>query len=213
MTKEISNRRNEDVSQSELVSSFLDKYFYPTLNGFQRIDNPNLQYAGIDVVFAVNNKFYQCDEKAAIRYINKDLQTFSLELSFINRSLKLMDGWLLSDKELNNSFLFVWITKAKNDLLTSIDDIEEMDVALVDKHSIINHLNKIGLSKKHLYRKINLIRQYNNVGKQPPIEESGCKFYYSKFLAEKPINILLKKETLIELSDLSRKIKVNDDSK
>ena len=38
------------------------------------------------------------------------------------------------------------------------------------------------------------------------IKKNGCKFSFSKHLKEQPINILLPKETYIELADIHKNI-------
>ena len=91
-----SKLRNEDERCSNIVSNFLDEHFYlKKCTNFQRIEDKNNQIKGIDTIFELNGNQYICDEKAAIRYVNKPLKTFSMELSFIDRSGCSHDGWLL----------------------------------------------------------------------------------------------------------------------
>ena len=118
--------RKEDEKCSEIVSNFLDKNFYNKCKTFERINDKVNQVKGIDVIFELNDKKYVCDEKAAIRYVNRYLNTFAMELSFINRNNTLNNGWLLDDNKINDSFLLIYIDKAKNDILQNEDDIEEI---------------------------------------------------------------------------------------
>ena len=169
---------------------------------FERVNDRDRQVAGIDTIFDFNDNHYVCDEKAAIRYINKNLKTFAFELSFLNRSGCLTDGWLLSDKKVNNSFLLVWIDKAKKDIIESSDDIEVAQLCLVRRDAILEHLDSLGWSIENLSRKDMEIRSDEDcyLG---DIYKDHVKFSYSWKLFEKPINVLLPRKKLVEISDFS----------
>ena len=154
-----SNLRKEDEKCSEIVSEFLDKHFYKEkCVYFERVNDKYQQVKGIDVIFTLNDKIYVCDEKAAIRYVNKNLKTFAMELSIIDRGGNIHEGWLIDENKVNNSFLFIWIDKGKKDILLSIDDIQELEIALVYKKDIINFLEDLGWNEEKLIRKSDLVR-------------------------------------------------------
>ena len=199
-----SSLRKEDEKCSDIVSSFLDEHFYKKCGYFERIVDKNNQIKGIDVIFELNNIKYVCDEKAAIRYVNKKLKTFSMELSFIDKGGNLHDGWLLDEEKVNDSFLFIWIDKAKHDILTSVEDIQELEIALVYKNDIIKYLDKLGWDEEHLIRKSDLVREDENeyCG---DLYKNGCKFVCSRFLYEKPVNVLIKREILKKISVFNKK--------
>ena len=198
--------RKEDEKCSDMVSLFLDEHFYSGCQSFERIFDKKEQIQGIDVVFELNGEKYICDEKAAIRYVNKNLKTFSLELSFIDRSGSVHDGWLIDKKKINNSFLFVWIDKAKRDILESKGDILELEYALVKKEDIIKHLEDLGWSINKLIKKSKIIRE-DEAEYCGDLYEDGCKFVCSRFLYEKPVNVLIRRETLKKISVLNKKIR------
>jgi hypothetical protein len=185
-----SELREEDEKLSNTISDFLDKTFYAEeTTDFTRNNDKTLQVCGIDTIFIYDGTKYECDEKAAVRYRN--LKTFALELSFINKNGDLNIGWLLDKKNRNNSYLFVWI------------DVSEIEVALVEKVSIFQYLESIGWTKEHLFKKQQQIRDaFDNsttvyLGK---LDDDGIKFHYSNQLVEKPINILLYRDTFRKLS-------------
>jgi hypothetical protein len=201
--------RKEDEKCSNIVSDFLDEHFYlKKTELFERINDKERQIQGIDVIFSLKNVKYICDEKAAIRYVNKNLRTFSLELSFRDRGGNLHNGWLIDETKINDSFLFIWIDKAKYDILTSKEDIQELEFALVSKKSIIEYLKSIGWEIPKLIKKSELIREDENeyCGN---LYEDGCKFVCSRFLYEKPVNVLLKRDLLKKISVYNEKIVVN----
>lgn len=198
--------RSNDEKGEKLVGLFLDEYFYKNkTTNFSRINDFENQIKGIDTIFDFLGENYMCDEKAAIQYINKRLNTFSLELSFINKGGKENVGWLLAPDKVNNSFLFCWIDKATNDKLDNYTDILQMEIALIKKSSIINKLISLGWTLDKLQNKCDRIRQ-NETEYLGNIYEHGLKFHKSFQLVEKPINVLLPRKTLIELADYSEVI-------
>ena len=199
--------REYDEHCEQIMSQFLDKYFYNAINptSFERVQDKERQVKGIDVVMEINDKTYSIDEKAAIRYTN-GLKTFALELSFLNRKGILQEGWLTDERKINDYFVFVWINKIEDTLIKDISSLKNIDVALVSKNKIMEHLESIGWTKDNLKTKDNKIRNENdkNFGN---INTNGCKFSYSDRLFEKPINILLPKETYINIAEIYKNIK------
>ena len=196
--------RREDEKMANVVSLFLEQYFYNTVEGYEKVEDRERQLQGIDVIFFYNGKQYICDEKAAIRYVNKNLQTFAFELSFLGKGNKLIDGWLISETKKNNSFLCVWIDKADNDILELVDDIKELEISLINKQKLIEYLEEIGWTIGRLNKKAEKIR---NSEKEycGDINKHGCKFYCSRYLAEQPVNVIISRSKLKEMSDYHQK--------
>lgn len=197
--------REYDEYCEKIMSDFLHEYFYKQLNPktIERIIDKYRQIQGIDVILQIDDKIYTIDEKASIRYIN--LKTFALELSFIGKNGNVNTGWLLDENKINDYYLLVWINELKHDAIYNINSIKNVDVALVEKEKILNYLSTIGWNKEKLKIKNNNIRNnpYEYMGN---IKKYNCKFSYSKQLIEKPINILLPKETYIKLSEIYKNI-------
>ena len=197
--------REYDEYCEKIMSDFLHEYFYKQLNPktIERIIDKYRQIQGIDVILQIGDKIYTIDEKASIRYIN--LKTFALELSFIGKNGNVNTGWLLDENKINDYYLLVWINELKHDAIYNINSIKNVDVALVEKEKILNYLSTIGWNKEKLKIKNNNIRNnpYEYMGN---IKKYNCKFSYSKQLIEKPINILLPKETYIKLSEIYKNI-------
>lgn len=190
--REQSTLRSEDVRLSDKVYEFLDKNFYNTeVTNFERVTDKLRQVSGIDVIFDIGDKHYIADEKAAVRYRN--LKTYTLELSFINKNNETQDGWLINEGQVNNSYVFVWIDK---------DEFEQESVtaAVIMKDKILDYLKNKGWTKENLVKKMNYIRE----GKQTytgDIYQDGCKFIFSKQLVEQPINIQLPRSVYMKLAD------------
>lgn len=199
--------RREDEKCAEIVSQFLEKHFYNKTENYEKIDDREKQLQGVDVIFFFNNKQYICDEKAAIRYVNKGLQTFAFELSFLGKGDKLIDGWLISNTKINNSFLCIWIDKADYDLLEDVDDIKELEIALIDKQILVDYLQSLGWTVNKLHIKADRMRKNLNEP-QGDININGCRFVCSRKLAEKPVNVLVSREKLKELADYTNKFEI-----
>lgn len=201
--RDISLLRKEDERRADIVSEFMDNVVYINENGFtnyERVTDRARQVNGIDVIFDREGKHYICDEKAAIRYINKNLQTFSFELSFINRNGEVQEGWLLSDRNINNSYMCIWIDNAYPDNLPNTNSIKTIQCSLVTKESILRYLEDCKFNKRQLMHKCEKIREnpYENHGN---IKKYGVKFSFSKQLVEKPINVLIPREKLTLIAD------------
>lgn len=199
--------REYDEHCEKVMGEFLDKYFYnENIEGtITRVKDRRLQVKGVDVVIDDGDVKFYIDEKAAIRYVG--LKTFALELSFINRQGDVNTGWLLDNKKINDYFLFVWINELNGTEIKDISSIKNVDVALVSKASIFRHLNSLGWTKNNLLEKDRRIRN-NEDEYMGNILRDKCKFSFSNHLVEKPINILLPKETYMEIADLSINISV-----
>lgn len=198
-------KRKYDEHCEKIISSILDKYFYtePGITLFERVTNKQLQINGVDTLFSLNGKNYMVDEKAAIRWVG--LKTFSLELSFLGKDDQIRTGWLLDENKINDYFLFVWINELNNETIQDISSIKNIDVALVSKEKILKHLSSLGWTSERLIGKDYQIRNCDKpyLG---DIKKNGCKFSFSKHLKEQPINILLPKETYLELADIYKNI-------
>lgn len=213
-----SPRRAADEENTRIVNDFLDKYFYTKENSFEfikRIDERNLQIQGIDILFDYNGRHYTADEKAATAYINKGLRTFSFELAFVNARDEIMDGWLLNEELKTDSYVLVWIDEGDVvpfseetpdiEVLNGIDGIKVADVALVDKCRILEELWALGWSIDKLRAKCDAILDDPDSQNMGNVWKNGCKFTYSRQLVEEPVNVLLPREKLIEISDFHLK--------
>lgn len=96
---------------------YYEKYLYDELGKqnpdlFSYVSTPlwNYQKKGIDVMIArYEGRYIYVDEKTAFTWCNTGLDTFFLELSFINRYNERMKGWLLNDSLLTDVYAFAWL--------------------------------------------------------------------------------------------------------
>lgn len=206
--------RKEDVRLADLVSDFLDKYFYPKyVTNFERVTDKKRQCEGIDVIFDINGSHYLCDEKNGGSRINTNLRTFSLELSFIDRAGTRRAGWLLNEHNINNSYLFIWTDAADSERPRSVSEIHKVEVALVKKSRIKSYLRETaGLDE------VTILAMNESIVNNPSTmehalisENSGKRKYlingitlcHSTQLYEQPLNIILPREVYRSIADLN----------
>jgi ABC-type lipoprotein export system ATPase subunit len=159
------------------------------------------------------------DEKVASRYANRELDTFSLELSFIGRDGDRKCGWFIDSSKTTEYYLFGWIIKADipcdegsetyNTNAINRYNIKELDWALVSRQKIMKFLEDRGWTLDKLSLQDKKIRENKGVKTKEFI--NGVSFRYSDAYIEKPINILLKKETYMELSHMHGTIVCEDE--
>lgn len=210
----INNRKNDTNVERE-IARFLDDNLYfdkRIFSEFIRTDGFDEQIHGSDILLSTSdNHLYKVvvDEKVASRYANLNLGTFSLELSFVNRKGDRMCGWFLDSTKKTQYYLFGWINKADipyvekkrrydTDLITK-DNIKELEWALVSRQKICDFLESKGWTLDRMARQDEKIRKNGKVQANGFIND--VSFRYSDRYIEKPINILLKKDTYLKIAD------------
>ena len=211
----ISNRKNDMAVERE-IAKFLDEYLYSDkelFSEFVRTDGKEEQIKGSDVILSSSDgKLHRVvvDEKVAVTRANRKLDTFALELSFIRKDGKKECGWFIDSTKNTEYYLFGWINKAdipfnsdynkyETNLITK-NNIRELEWVLVSRNSIHKFLDKKGWTIDRLARQDAKIRENGKVATNKFINE--VSFRYSDQYPEKSINILLNRETYIELSTM-----------
>ena len=201
----IQSTRKEDNRLVEVVNSYLDHVAYPQTNHLRfatRVTDADRQLAGSDLVVNIDGMELTCDEKAAVKYIGKPLSTFSLEIGFMDNHYHQQHqlGWLIDPKHTNDLFSFVWLPQATRPDIQSPSDIIQCDIALVRKLDIMNYLESLGWTTKALAKKEWCIRTGHGKTELGNFQQHGLKFAISRYLHEQPVNVLLMKETYMEMA-------------
>ena len=203
MVQNKSNRK-EDVKISNLVSSYLDKHFFKIeTSNFERVTDKERQLQGIDVIFDLNGQHYVCDEKSATDYINKNLPSFIVEIEHMggpNFDL-IREGWFVSKNCVNNTYLFIWVNKADSDKPTHIDEIHEVEIALVQKDKIQKYLEAKGWPEDRLKENAVKIRNKNSDAIIGNLYKDGYQFTRSNQKTELSINVRIPRWELRKMSD------------
>lgn len=200
--------RSADARACDILNKYMDQNVYPLFVSSDRIDTFNEQVHGVDCTFTDFNGFeYICDEKAALKWANKSLETQALELKYINRAGHLHRGWFLDESQQNNCYNFIytdllrdknWVYDARD---FKIEDIKEIECYIVRKERLKQYFSSIGWDDEKLLEKAREIRRTNGRCDMLDIEKDGLRFCFSKQLPEKPINVLVSRNTLLSLSD------------
>jgi hypothetical protein len=216
------NNRKKDMAVEREIAAFLDEHLYSNkeiFSEFARTDTYEEQMKGSDLILSSSdNKLYRVivDEKVAARYANTDLDSFSLELSFISKANKKVCGWFLDSSKSTQYYMFGWITKAdieydkskkrwNTDTITK-DKIRELDWCIVSRQKIAKFLEERGWTLDKLAQQDQIIRERGYVKTFDFVDD--VSFRYSGQYIERPINILLRKQTYMDLSEYHGTISV-----
>lgn len=223
---EINNRKNDSIVERE-IAKFLDEKLYSNktlFKEFARTDDKEEQISGSDVVLSTSDGvLYRkvVDEKVAARYANMGLNTFSLELSFIGKNGNRRSGWFIDHTKKTEYYLLGWIVRADIPKAEGCDryntneinqwNIKELDWALVSRQRIMDFLESKGWTLDKLALQDKKIRENGKVKTKEFIDD--VSFRYSDAYVEKPINILLKKDTFMKLSHMHGTIVCEEEQK
>ena len=210
------NRNEKDCKGEKIIGQYLDKYFYPTwTKDITRNTERETQIQGVDLtVTSKDNIEYVIDEKATLWYANKDLETFAQEITSCytgennpKRGVE-YNGWAISNT-LNNYYVFVWIPECKTTgEVVNINDIITTDIALVKKEDMYSWYHKKGLTGNTLKEKSDELRKTVKLGindywnyvsgcNKSSLDKNGYKFHINTKTEENSVNILIKKDILI----------------
>lgn len=197
--------RKEDTRLAEVVNNYLDTVAYPQTTHMRyitRVTDADQQQAGSDLIVHINGMDLTCDEKAAVKYIGKPLSTFSLEIGYMDNHYHQQHhvGWLIDPQHTNDLFSFVWLPQATRPDIQAPSDIIQCDIALVRKMDIMNYLESLGWTPKKLAIKENYIRTGTGLTELGNFQQHGLRFTISRFLHEQPVNVLLQKETYMQMA-------------
>lgn len=200
-------KRIADEYNTKILNKYLDRLYEKEEWNFERVLDKERQLMGIDVIFRpqnYNGKELLVDEKAATKFLNKELNTFSFELRSENNEEK--TGWLISSKSKTTHYAIIY-PHSKTNKINELDSLEWM---LIERQKIIDIINKIPNFKNYIekvyddccenkYTNQFIIRMYNKTNRRNPLI---LKLVWSKnIFPERPLNILFPKSELIKMSD------------
>jgi hypothetical protein len=208
------NRRKQDMEGEKKVSEFLDTFLYNLFNQpfYRNHNDKELQYKGVDIQFNIPNLSYKyiCDEKCSLYWTNKNLQTFALEIDYINNGGNLHPGWLLDKTHINNAYNFIYLDSVHDDEGDySVDkfktnDIEKVTCYIVRKDVLHKYLNGLGWTKEKLLEKAKEVRETNGKCEMCyPAKNSinNIRFHINLKTQEASVNVLITREALEKMAD------------
>ena len=187
-----------DLEKERELATFLDDCYTKGLENytFERIYDVKRQLSGIDLLFThhQNGAVYAIDEKAQLDYINEALPTFAFELQYEKYGV-LKNGWLFDTKKKTEFY----------SLITSIYSDEpkvftSCKITFVNRAKLLQFLGERNITEKSLQNYIN-----KKAAHRPKLEiaelnprTEGYLYFSTQNKAEKPINLILKLDFLIE---------------
>jgi hypothetical protein len=194
--------RENDMRRERILSAYLDTKLYcqNLFKDARRTDSIESQLAGSDIVLSIPSLGLSniiVDEKAQLYYLDGGLPTFAFELNFINKNGKRVEGWLTDENKSTEYYQLLFLTAKKD--FESIEMIHKVEYILVKRSEILAVINQDlkALRNKGL--------EVSSSNKFHQFKYPNSDFYYthSTKLAESPVNIILKKRKLLEISILN----------
>lgn len=195
--------RKKDMKQERIVADFLDQKLYTIKTIFdsvQRINDYTNQLLGCDVKISIKSENMInsiVDEKAQLYYLNGGLPTFAFELSFFISTGKIVEGWLTSQSKTTEFYQLLWLTAEEN--FDEVTKIKKIEYALLSRNRLLKYLEEEGLTIKDLREKAITISKME-AGAHEKEPHKHFWFFNSTHLAEKPVNIVIKKEVIKKLA-------------
>lgn len=191
----------KDINVEKEIGRYLDSYLYPFISShFFRMENKNFQKMGIDVEVESKGSKYLIDEKCAFYYANKNLQSFTFELSY-NLSETIKKGWFLNTELKTTHYNLIWLNTINPQISTSeitYNQIKNVEVMTVSKEVLKKYLKNLDLeeAKLEILAKEQRRKKVNRI-----VLKNGIELIFSEKLNEKPINLKINKMILKELAE------------
>ena len=169
---------------------YLKKYSYGRVSCLED------QIRGVDLVLRHKafGKEYLVDEKAQLDYINECLPTFAFELCYEKNGVR-KKGWLFDSSK--STHFYALVTSIFSD---EAGVFTSCTITFVNRKKLIHHLKGLNLTEHHLDK---LVREHKNHDGKKVLEvlcskKEGYLFFSTQNKAEKPVNLILKLDYLIQ---------------
>lgn len=217
---------NHDLKQEQILGRYLDKIYETTrMKGdLRRVTSLDLQSVGVDLIYSSasnNNGFtYNIDEKAQLTYLNKSLPTFAFELSYMLNG-KQKKGWLFDATKttyyyflVTNIFLKNSLTKLSHEdeisgcVLTKVhrsnlqSTLSNSKITNPDSECFLNEFEGRALTElncEEISEKLRASEKGSTNSKSIKLNDY-MKIFYTGWLAEKPINIVINLNFILQNS-------------
>lgn len=212
--------RNQDMRAEQHLGEFMDTNFYSRLkdrNGnslnYTRMSDKESQMNGVDVCIELEGRRILIDEKATMYYSNAMIPTFAFELDSVQEGhSEPVQGWFVNDKLQTEYYMLIWpnvkcIQRGNQWIRIDIKNLEKDDFTIIEamlvrKTDIRSALEEKGYDRKYLLeyaRRIRSLYSNDDARKEEKLTDD-VKISFSGQLAEKPINLVIRKEFLKNLA-------------
>lgn len=188
----------KDLQKEKELAIFLDTLYQKHLKKYttKRIHDYKRQLQGVDVLFTQKETqtVFEVDEKAQLDYIGEDLPTFAFEISYVKDKNR-KKGWLFDTTKTTQFYaLITAIYKDDPDTFTSCK------ITFVNREKLIALLQSKNITQEILsdYIKSDVKVQGKKKIKELHSYKEGYLYLSASNKAEKPLNLILKLDYLIE---------------
>ena len=198
MTRLIKYKADQMVEAG--VAEFLDLYFYSKLKAdVARWSDTQHQFAGVDVT--VNNANF--DEKVKVRgCLNKVYGYPSFEVSMLNKNNYVQDGWFTQALSTDYyAYISVYSYGDDENAISSSSQISACDVLWVKKQDVVSMVEQ-QMTMQQLKADAEELREDDFMLAQKKRKTYPHRMFwltYSCWLAEKPVNLVVPRDTLENL--------------
>lgn len=192
---------DRDLLKEQILSKFLDKAYAIEGLKTERIIDLILQKRGVDIILKKDNTSITTDEKAQLSYLNSSLPTFALEINYY-RNNALLPGWLFDNNKTNIAYAFIFSINLKQGKvrLTHESDISSCEIVWVYSERLIDELKKMNFTKEFCLNESVKLRSNPFIFKID--YPNGNRMMISRQLAEEPVNLIVRKQFLINIGFL-----------
>ncbi len=191
---------NSDLNKEQILGEYLDNIYNELSFSFEREYELKEQLMGVDLTLTHKEKTFIIDEKTQLHYLNKDLPTFTFELSYLKQD-EFKTGWLFDHSKKTNYYFLITGIQVKSNELNSKNNIKSCKITSVNRSKLITYLATLNLTQERLQEYDFDLRNRDIFGKSTIKEltkKQGCLFF-SNHLDEQPINLQLRLQHLIKI--------------
>lgn len=192
----------DDLQQEKYLAKYLDSVYDHLGFHFRRVPDLDLQHQGVDIILNYGSQSFNIDEKAQLHYINKDIPTFTFELSYLKNG-ELKKGWLFDEKKATEYYFLITAIYLKDTQqnFSLVENIAKVKITSVNRKKLINLLETKNLSSIALLNYDYALRENqsfgNNYLEEIDHKSEGC-IYFTRHLVEQPLNLKLNLKFLIQ---------------
>ena len=204
--------RQQDEIYTRKLEQFMDMQYKKQnlLTYMERVKDRQMQLHGIDIVLDDETGIKYIDEKFAIDYRFKDLQTYSFELSSGNNWNE--GGWFLNHDSLTTHYLLLWFQSDED-----ITEVYKYDACLISKEKIYQMLRDDHINPYEALEEFRAYFANNSEGSvgmkfhvvvnrdgssKKRMAYNGYVISQSDRKVEAPINLIIPKWKLLKYADV-----------
>lgn len=200
----LSDSFHKDLRNERQLQKFMDeKYVQLTENKdyeISRVSDSKLQKQGDNLIRHQQNKELYIDEKAQLDYLNRTLATFAFEISYEKKD-NIKVGWFIDDEKLTDIYFLISSIRCKD--TQDLSTISACNLIIVDRKKLLAWLTTKELGLERIRELSNALREkasHGRIDTEKLNSSTEGYFYFSKEnKAEKPINLILRLDNLVEL--------------